>query len=78
MSPVILEKGGERVVSAEKDRVRLTVYVESEHERRFRAEAESMYRSLSDHMNAILSERYGLKSESAVRTNGIPKSATGR
>lgn len=52
--------GGQTTV-AEKDRVRLTVYVDAPLEERFRREAEENYRSLSDHMNAILAEHYGTK-----------------
>lgn len=41
-----------------KDRKRLTVYVDSETLEQFKAEADKMYRSWSDHMNAILASYY--------------------
>lgn len=41
-----------------KDRERLTVYVDSEILERFKADADKMYRSMSDHMNAILASHY--------------------
>lgn len=75
MTPIeqILEKGGERVLAAEKDRVRLTIYVDSDLHTQFRQEAENEIRSLSDQMNSILAERYKEQKTAArvnSRTNG--------
>ncbi len=60
--------GGFRQV-ADKDRVRLTVYVDSAIEERFRRDAEAMYRNLSDHMNAILAEYYSAKEKEAAKAD---------
>jgi hypothetical protein len=56
MNKVLINNGGTQV--AEKNRERLTVYVDEAIYNRFRQDADSMYRSLSDHMNAILAEYY--------------------
>lgn len=62
---------------AEKDRERLTVYVDSKLERRFREEAEQNYRTLSDHMNAILAEYYAAKDNRSGATTAEEKSGRG-
>lgn len=53
----LVEKSGGNQV-ADKNRVRLTVYVDAAVYDRFRKDAGKNYRSLSDHMNAILAEHY--------------------
>jgi hypothetical protein len=65
----VVEKisGGNQV--ADKNRERLTVYVDAAVYDRFRKDAERNYRSLSDHMNAILAEHYSTQ-------NGASKKAT--
>ena len=78
MEKQILEKGGERTVAAQKDRERLTIYVDSAYHKKFRSEASSSYRSLSDHMNAILAERYGKSNGKAARAKGKTPSTDGR
>lgn len=49
------------MVTAKKGRDRLTVYVDKDIIARFKVEADTMYRSMSDHINAILVEYYKTK-----------------
>lgn len=75
----ILGEGGERVLPAEKGRERLTIYVDANLYNQFRQEAESEFRSYSDQMNSILSERYkeqktAARASDSNRTNGRSKS----
>jgi hypothetical protein len=43
-----------------KNRIRLTIYVDEKLHDAFVIEADQEYRSLSDHMNAILFEHFGV------------------
>ncbi len=64
---------GGQTVTAKKDRTRLTVYIDSPVFKRFKVDADAQYRSLSDHMNAILADYYGKQDEVgaiAARRNG--------
>lgn len=68
-----LDDAGGQAVTAKKDRSRLTVYLDDPLFKRFKADADSQYRSLSDHMNAILAEHYGKQDEARAtlaRKNG--------
>jgi len=58
-----LAKSGGQPVTAKKDRTRLTVYVDAPVFDRFINEATAKYRTLSDHMNAILAEHYAKQNE---------------
>lgn len=73
---VTLVDGGSAV--AEKDRERLTVYVERRLEQRFRQDADENYRSLSDHMNAILAEYYAEKDARRAATHAEDGEASSR
>lgn len=42
------------------EKIKRTVYLPEQVDERFVREAESKFRSMSDHMTAILAERYGL------------------
>lgn len=53
--------GGSQV--APKNRKRLTIYVDEQKYYRFLREAESMYRSRSDHFNAVLDKYYACENE---------------
>lgn len=61
-------------MTAKKDRTRLTVYVDAPVFDRFINEASAKYRTLSDHMNAILAEHFAkqneAKSKPVTRENG--------
>lgn len=68
---------GGQTVTAKKDRTRLTVYIDSPVFKRFKLDADDQYRSLSDHMNAILADYYGKQDEvrviAAKRNGGSSK-----
>lgn len=63
INSVLIDNIGGGAVTAKKDRVRLTVYVDAATYARFVRDAEAKYRNLSDHMNAILAEHYGKQNE---------------
>lgn len=73
----MVEQIGGQTVTARKDRERLTVYIDSPIFKRFKLDADSQYRSLSDHMNAILADYYGKQDEvravAAKRNGGSSK-----
>ena len=55
---------------AVKDRDRLTVYVDKAMLERFKIDAEAMYRSMSDHINAVLAEYYARQNGRVASRNG--------
>lgn len=63
---LMVEQIGGQTVTAKKDRERLTVYIDSPVFKRFKLDADSQYRSLSDHMNAILAGYYDKQDEVRV------------
>lgn len=68
--------GGNQV--ADKNRERLTVYVDAAVYERFRKDAERMYRTLSDHMNAILAEHYSTENGASKKAASTEKGRGGQ